>query len=139
MTPQQITLVKSSWAKVVPIAPAAARLFYGKLFDLDPALRPLFKGDMEEQGKKLMRMVGTAVNGLDRLDQIVPAVRDLGVRHAGYGVTDAHYDTVGAALLWTLAQGLGDAFTRETEAAWTTVYGLLADTMKTAAAEAAAA
>jgi hemoglobin-like flavoprotein len=139
MTPEQITLVKSSWAKVVPIAPAAARLFYGKLFDLDPALRPLFKGDMEEQGKKLMRMVGTAVNGLDRLDQIVPAVRDLGIRHAGYGVTDAHYDTVGAALLWTLAQGLGEAFTPETRTAWARVYGLLADTMKTAAAEAAAA
>lgn len=139
MTPEQITLVKSSWAKVVPIAPAAARLFYGKLFDLDPALRPLFKGDMEEQGKKLMRMVGTAVNGLDRLDQIVPAVRDLGIRHAGYGVTDAHYDTVGAALLWTLAQGLGEAFTPETRTAWARVYGLLADTMKAAAAEAAAA
>jgi hemoglobin-like flavoprotein len=139
MTPEQITLVKSSWAKVVPIAQTAAKLFYGRLFDLDPALRPLFKGDMEEQGRKLMRMVGTAVNGLDRLDQIVPAVKDLGVRHAGYGVTDAHYDTVGAALLWTLGQGLGDAYTRETEAAWATVYGLLADTMKAAAAEAAAA
>ena len=139
MTPEQITLVKSSWAKVVPIAPTAAKLFYGKLFDLDPALRPLFKGDMEEQGRKLMRMVGTAVNGLDRLDEIVPAVKDLGTRHAGYGVTDAHYDTVGAALLWTLGQGLGDAFTPETEAAWTKVYGLLADTMKTAAAETAAA
>ena len=139
MTPEQITLVKSSWAKVVSIAPTAAKLFYGKLFDLDPALRPLFKSDMEEQGKKLMRMVGTAVNGLDRLDEIVPAVKDLGTRHAGYGVTDAHYDTVGEALLWTLGQGLGDAFTPETEAAWTKVYGLLADTMKTAAAETAAA
>jgi hemoglobin-like flavoprotein len=139
MTPEQIILVKSSWAKVVPIAPTAAKLFYGKLFDLDPALRPLFKSDMEEQGKKLMRMVGTAVNGLDRLDEIVPAVKVLGTRHAGYGVTDAHYDTVGEALLWTLGQGLGDAFTPETEAAWTKVYGLLADTMKTAAAETAAA
>src|SRR5512147_1064775 len=129
MTPEQIMLVKSSWAKVVPIAQTAARLFYGKLFDLDPALRPLFKGDMEEQGRKLMRMVGTAVNGLDRLDQIVPAVRDLGIRHAGYGVTDAHYDTVGAALLWTLEKGVGPASTSEMKAAWATVYAVLATVM----------
>jgi len=86
MTPEQIELVKSSWAQVVPIADTAAKLFYGKLFELDPSLKSLFKGDMAEQGKKLMRMVGTAVNGLDRLDQIVPAVKDLGVRHVAYGV-----------------------------------------------------
>jgi len=139
MTPEQIELVKTSWAQVVPIADTAAKLFYGKLFELDPALRNLFKGDMAEQGRKLMRMVGTAVNGLDRLDQIVPAVKDLGVRHVAYGVQDEHYDTVGSALLWTLDQGLGDAFTPDVETAWTTVYGLLADTMKSAAAEAIAA
>lgn len=138
MTPEQINLVKTSWEKVVPISATAAELFYGKLFELDPSLKSLFKGDMQEQGKKLMRMVGTAVNGLDRLDAIVPAVQQLGVRHVGYGVKDAHYDTVGAALLWTLGQGLGDQFTADTEAAWTTVYGLLADTMKAAASEAAA-
>ncbi len=139
MTPEQIELVKTSWAQVVPIADTAAKLFYGKLFELDPALKNLFKGDMTEQGRKLMRMVGTAVNGLDRLDQIVPAVKDLGVRHVAYGVQDEHYDTVGSALLWTLDQGLGDAFTPDVETAWTTVYGLLADTMKSAAAEAIAA
>ena len=139
MTPEQIGLVKTSWAQVVPIADTAAKLFYGKLFELDPTLKPLFRGDMTEQGKKLMRMVGTAVNGLDRLDQIVPAVKDLGVRHVAYGVQDAHYDTVGSALLWTLGQGLGDAFTPDVETAWATVYGLLADTMKCAAAEAIAA
>jgi len=139
MTPEQIKLVKSSWAQVVPIADTAAKLFYGKLFELDPALKPLFKGDMTEQGKKLMRMVGTAVNGLDQLDQIVPAVKNLGVRHVAYGVNDAHYDTVGTALLWTLGQGLGDAFTPDVETAWATVYGLLAGTMKSAAAEAIAA
>jgi len=139
MTPEQIELVKTSWAQVVPIADTAAKLFYGKLFELDPALKPLFKGDMTEQGRKLMRMVGTAVNGLDRLDQIVPAVKDLGVRHVAYGVQDSHYDTVGSALLWTLDQGLGDAFTPDVETAWATVYGLLAGTMKSAAAEAVAA
>jgi hemoglobin-like flavoprotein len=139
MTPEQIELVKTSWAQVVPIADTAAKLFYGKLFELDPSLKNLFKGDMAEQGRKLMRMVGTAVNGLDRLDQIVPAVKNLGVRHVAYGVQDVHYDTVGSALLWTLGQGLGDAFTPDVETAWATVYGLLADTMKSAAAEAVAA
>lgn len=122
MTPEQAELVKSSWAKVVPIADKAAELFYGKLFELDPSLKPLFKGNMVEQGKKLMKMINTAVNGLDRLDEIVPAVQQLGVRHISYGVKDEHYNTVGAALLWTLEAGLGDAFTDETKTAWATVY-----------------
>lgn len=138
MTPEQAVLVKTSWAKVVPIADKAAELFYARLFELDPSLKPMFKGDMAEQGQKLMRMINTAVNGLDRLDTIVPAVQQLGVRHVGYGVTDAHYDTVGTALIWTLGQGLGDAFTEEVQTAWATVYGVLAGTMKSAAAEAAA-
>jgi len=137
MTPEQVVLVKSSWEKVVPISDKAAELFYGKLFELDPSLKSLFKGDMTEQGKKLMKMVNTAVNGLDRLNDIVPAVQQLGIRHIQYGVKDEHYDTVGAALLWTLGAGLGELFTEEVEQAWATVYGLLADTMKTAAAEAA--
>jgi hemoglobin-like flavoprotein len=137
MTPAQTELIKSSWAQVVPISDKAAELFYGKLFELDPSVRSLFKGDMAEQGQKLMRMIGTAVNGLDRLDEIVPAVQQLGVRHVEYGVKDEHYDTVGAALLWTLETGLGDAFTAETKEAWATVYGILADTMKSAAAQAA--
>lgn len=108
MTPEQINLVKTSWGKVLPIADTAASLFYGKLFELDPSLKPLFKDNMREQGRKLTGMIGTAVSGLDRLDEIVPAVRDLGVRHDRYGVTAKHYDTVGAALLWTLSQGLGE-------------------------------
>lgn len=137
MTPEQAQLVKSSWQQVIPIAGKAAELFYGKLFELDPSVRPLFKGDMTEQGQKLTRMISTAVNGLDRLDTIVPAVQQLGVRHVAYGIKDDHYDTVGAALLWTLEAGLGDAFTAETKEAWATVYGILADTMKNAAAEAA--
>mgnify|MGYP001811944561 FL=1 len=137
LTPEQITLVRDSWAQVVPIADTAAELFYGKLFELDPALKPMFRGDMKEQGQKLPRMIGIAVDGLDKLDEIVPAVQDLGVRHLDYGVKNSHYDTVGEALLWTLGQGLGDAFTTEVMAAWTDVYTLLADTMKSAAREAA--
>ncbi len=138
MTPEQLVLIKESWAKVVPISDKAAELFYGKLFELDPSVKPLFKGNMEEQGKKLMKMINTAVNGLDRLEEIVPAVQQLGVRHVAYGVKDEHYDTVGEALLWTLGAGLGDAFTEDIKEAWATVYGVLADTMKAAAAEAAA-
>lgn len=139
MTPEQKRLVQSTFAQVAPIADSTAALFYARLFDLDPALRPLFTGDMREQGVKLMRMIGVAVAGLDRLDALVPTVRQLGVRHSSYGVRDEHYDTVGAALLWTLEQGLGDAFTPDAREAWTAVYGVLASTMKTAAASAAVA
>ncbi len=135
MTPQQITLVKSSWQKVMPIKETAAELFYNRLFTLDPALKPLFKGDMKEQGRKLMAMIATAVNALDKLDTIVPAVQDLGRRHAGYGVKPAHYDTVAAALLWTLGQGLGAAFTDEVKQSWIAAYTILATTMQNAAAE----
>jgi hemoglobin-like flavoprotein len=136
MTPEQIALVQSSFAQVLPIADTAAALFYSRLFELDPSLKPLFKGDMQEQGRKLMTMIRVVVNGLNRLDQLVPAVQELGRRHARYGVQDHHYDTVAVALLWTLGQGLGAGFTRETEAAWATAYALLAETMKAAAAEA---
>lgn len=102
-------------------------------FELDPSLAPLFKGDIGAQGKKLMQVLGYAVGKLDALDELVPALAALGRKHVGYGVRERHYATVGAALLWTLAQGLGAAFTPEVEAAWTTVYGVLASTMKAAA------
>jgi hemoglobin-like flavoprotein len=137
LTPEQISLVRDSWSQVVPIADQAAELFYGRLFALDPALRPMFRGDMTEQGQKLTRMIGIAVSGLDRLDEIVPAVQELGVRHLDYGVKSAHYDTVGEALLWTLSQGLGDEFTADVRAAWAEVYTLLANTMKDTARMAA--
>jgi hemoglobin-like flavoprotein len=133
MTPTQIEAVKTSWAKVAPIADQAAILFYDKLFALDPSLRPLFKPDLTEQRKLLMTMLGAAVGGLGSLDTIVPAVQALGRRHKNYGVTDAHYGTVGQALLWTLEQGLGDEFTPEVRDAWTAAYGLLSGTMQTAA------
>jgi len=138
VTPAQKTLVQESFALVAPIADDAAALFYRRLFEIDPSLQRMFRGDMAEQRKKLMQMLTAAVKGLDRLEQLVPVVEDLGRRHATYGVSDAHYDTVGEALLWTLEKGLGPAFTPETCEAWTTVYGLLASTMQRAAREALA-
>ena len=130
MTSTQKALVQQTFAQLAPIADQAASLFYGRLFQVDPSLRPLFKGDMTAQGKKLMQMIGFCVGKLDALDEIVPAVKQLGRRHAGYGVTPAHYDTVAGALLWTLEQNLGPAFTPDVKAAWTAVYGVLATTMQ---------
>lgn len=138
LTSKEIELIQSSWANVVPISDKAAELFYGKLFELDPELKKLFQNDMAEQGQKLMKMIGTAVAGLNRLDEIVPAVESLGERHVAYGVKDKDYDTVGEALIWTLGVGLGDSFTDEVKEAWLMVYGVLANTMKGAAAKVAA-
>ena len=135
MTNEEIELVKSSWAKLGPISDVAAELFYGRLFEIDPTLKSMFSDDMEEQGKKLMMMINTAVLGLDSLEQIVPAVKAMGGRHAGYGVANAHYDTVGEALIWTLGQGLGEDFTEEVKNAWLTTYSVLSETMKAGAAE----
>ncbi|ANJ67432.1 hemin receptor [Halothiobacillus diazotrophicus] len=133
MTPAQKDLVRTTWAQVVPIKEKAAELFYGKLFELDPAVKPMFKNDMAEQGKKLMMSINTVVNSLDRLEPMVPILQDMGRRHKGYGVQDAHYDTVGSALLWTLETGLGPAFTPEVKSAWTEAYTLIATVMKDAA------
>lgn len=133
MNPHEIELIKGSWAKVVPIREQAAELFYGKLFEMDPNVKPLFKGDMKEQGRKLMMMLNTVVTSLEKLEALVPAVQDLGKRHIQYQVKAEHYDTVGAALLWTLGAGLGDAFTDEVKAAWTKAYVTLATVMKQAA------
>lgn len=138
MTPQEISLLKSSFQKVAPIADQAAALFYARLFELDPSLRELFHRDMGEQGRKLMQMIGLAVNGLDHPETLAPAVRQLGRRHAGYHVKESHYETVGAALLWTLEKGLGAAFTTDTRAAWGKTYWLLAETMKAGARDATA-
>jgi Hemoglobin-like flavoprotein len=133
VTDVQRKLVQSTFAAIVPIADDAAMLFYQRLFEIAPELRPMFRGDMTEQRKKLMQMLTAAVKGLDRLEQLVPVVEDLGRRHAGYGVEDRHYDTVGEALLWTLEMGLGAAFPADVKDAWATVYGVLATTMKNAA------
>ncbi|MDX1736764.1 MAG: globin family protein [Alphaproteobacteria bacterium] len=136
MTPRQIDLVQTSFRDVATIKEQAAALFYNKLFELDPSLKPLFKGDIKEQGKKLMATIGVAVAGLRDLERIVPVVQKLGIKHAGYGVKKAHYDTVAEALLWTLAQGLGPKFTPEVKEAWTETYGLVAKVMQDAAQEA---
>ena len=138
MTPREKSVVQETFAQVAPIADQAAALFYGRLFELDPSLKALFKLDMREQGRKLMQVIGLAVGKLDALDELVPVVQALGRRHAGYGVKAPAYDTVGSALLWTLEQGLGPAFTPEVRSAWTTVYGVLASTMKSAAKSVAA-
>lgn len=135
MTPEQIKMVQESWKQVKPISEQAADLFYNRLFETDPYLRSLFLGDMKVQGNKLMTMIGTAVNGLTNLDSIIDAVAELGRRHVGYGIRDRDYDTVGECLLWTLGQGLGDAFTPQLEEAWGETYVTLANVMKSAATE----
>ena len=140
MTPNQIDLIRASWAKVEPITDTAATLFYGRLFELDPSVRPLFAHtDVAKQGKVLMQTLTVVVKGLDRLDTLVPAVQALGRRHAGYGVRAEDYSTVGAALLWTLEQGLGPDFDDPTREAWGLAYGTLASVMLDAAAEVAEA
>ena len=138
MTRAQIALIRVSFAAVKPIADTAAALFYGRLFDLDPSLRPMFKRDLEEQGHMLMQVIGVAVTSLDRVETLVPVLHDLGRRHGDYGVRDEHYGTVAEALLWTLQTGLGGKFTPDVRDAWVTVYGVLAGTMQAGAAAARA-
>jgi hemoglobin-like flavoprotein len=125
----QKQLVQSTFAKVAQIADQAAALFYHRLFEIDPSVQALFAStDMNEQRRKLMQVIGTAVGGLDRLDEIVSVVQALGIRHVSCGVKREHYAVVGEALLWTFEQGLGADFTPEVKAAWATVYGILAQT-----------
>jgi hemoglobin-like flavoprotein len=139
VTPRQQTLIRESWAQVAPIADAAATIFYDRLFELDPSLRRLFaRTDMAGQRRNLMQTLAVVVASIDRLESIVPAVEALGRRHAGYGVEAAHFETVGQALLDTLAVGLGEDFTAEVRDAWATAYGILAGVMQSAAAEIAA-
>jgi hemoglobin-like flavoprotein len=130
MTPQQIALVQDSFRKVLPIADTAASMFYARLFELDPSLRKLFKGDMGRQGKMLMSMIASAVRGLTQPNALIPVLHALGRRHSGYGVVDAHYTTVAEALVWTLEQGLGEEFTAETRDAWIAAYSMMASVMQ---------
>lgn len=129
MNPHQIELVQATWQKIVPIQDTAADLFYGRLFELDPSLRPLFSQDMREQKKKLMRMISTAVSSLSDLQAIIPAVQALGRRHADYKVKPEMYQTVGTALLEALEKGLGEAWNDQVEQAWIETYNTLADVM----------
>ncbi|UJX48098.1 globin family protein [Xanthobacter sp. YC-JY1] len=136
MTPSQIELIQDSFRKVVPIADTAAALFYGRLFEIVPEVKPLFKGDMSLQGAKLMATLGLVVAGLNDLSKIVPAAESLARKHVAYGVKDEHYAPVGAALIWTLERGLGPDFTPETKDAWVEAYGILSSVMIAASAEA---
>ena len=136
MNSEQITLVQTSFSDVRPIAATASGLFYDRLFALDPSLRPLFKGDMTEQGRMLMSTLSSAVNSLTKLDALAPVLRSLGARHVTYGVRTEHYETVGSALLWTLEQGLGEKFTPSVREAWTAAYDLMAGVMQMGAIEA---
>jgi hemoglobin-like flavoprotein len=133
VTPKQIQLVQSTWAKVLPIKEIAAQLFYDRLFDLDPSLKALFRGDIHEQGRKLMQVMDGVVTGLSQVDRLEPIVRQLGQRHVGYGVEDRHYLTVGEALLWTLDRGLKEDFTEDVRAAWAIAYDTLTSIMRDAA------
>ncbi|MGE3066607.1 MAG: globin family protein [Hyphomicrobiaceae bacterium] len=137
MTPEQIKLVQDSFKSVEPIAMQAADLFYGRLFEIAPEVRPLFPSDLTAQKGKLMSMISTAVTNLHQVEKIVPAVQDLGRRHVAYGVTSAHYKPVGEALIWTLDKGLGPAFTQQIKDAWVAAYTTLATVMTEAAASVA--
>lgn len=129
MTQETITLVQDSWKKVEAIAPQAAALFYNNLFSADPSLKKLFTGDMTLQGQRLMEMIGLAVNKLNDLQAVVPVLQQLAKRHVKYGVKEADYTTVGAALLQTLGQGLGSDFTPSVREAWSSVYSTMASVM----------
>ena len=138
MTPRQIELVQNSFAKIVPFSPAAADVFYKRLFQMDPSLRALFTSDVKQQGKKLMESIRAVVLNLRRIDQIIAGVQAMAARHAPHATQSHHYATVGGAWMHTLAKGLGDEFTEEMREAWLTAATLLAISMKAAADEAAA-
>jgi hemoglobin-like flavoprotein len=129
MTPDQVKAIQDSFAKVVPISEQAAALFYGRLFEIAPAVKPLFKGDMTEQGRKLMATLAVVVNGLSNLESILPAASALAKRHVNYGVKAGDYAPVGSALLWTLERGLGGQWTPQLAAAWTAAYTTLSEFM----------
>jgi nitric oxide dioxygenase len=129
MTPDQVKAIQGSFAKVKPIAEQAAAMFYDRLFETAPAVKELFRGDINEQGRKLMATLAIVVNGLDKLEAILPAASALAKRHVKYGVEAANYAPVGAALLWTLEEGLGEDWTPELAAAWGEAYGVLSDFM----------
>jgi len=137
MTPAQIDMIQASFAKVAPIAETAADIFYTRLFEVAPEVKPMFKGDIKEQGKKLMTTLGVVVNGLKNLDAIVPVAQKLAVQHVDYGVKPEHYTVVGESLIFTLEKGLGDAFTDELKEAWLVAYTTLSGVMIDAAYPAA--
>lgn len=136
MDPRTIAIVQASFAQVAPVADQAAQMFYARLFEAQPALRALFRGDLRTQGSRLMAMIGAAVQMLGRPRELEPTLRALGARHAAYGVRDTHYAAVGEALLDTLAEGLGSEFTPELRAAWAAFYAKVAAAMQDGASHA---
>lgn len=138
MTARQIQLVKESWSYVIVKSNEAGQLFYSRLFEVAPAVRPMFKGDVKEQSRKLMSMVTLVVSKLDKLDQVINEVKALGARHNKYGTKGEHYAVVGQCLIWTLSQGLGDRWNKETEEAWLQAYATLSGAMIQAQTAAAA-
>jgi nitric oxide dioxygenase len=133
MTPDQVKSIQESFAKVAPIADTAAALFYGRLFEIAPEVKPLFRSDMTEQGRKLMKTLTIVVNGLGNLQTILPAASALAKGHVSFGVEPSHYTPVGEALLWTLERGLGADWTPELKGAWSAAYATLANFMITEA------
>jgi hemoglobin-like flavoprotein len=129
MTPDQVKLVQQSFAQVAPIADTAAGMFYERLFTIAPAVKPLFHGDMAEQRRKLMATLAVVVGGLGNIETVLPAASALAKRHVAWGVKPEHYDSVGAALLWTLERGLGESWSSDLAAAWSAAYGTLSGYM----------
>jgi hemoglobin-like flavoprotein len=138
MTERHIEAIRNTFGMIEPTANTAMVAFYERMFELDPSMRRLFRVTVEEQGKKLAQVIAIVVKSLDRMEEILPAVRELGARHTQYGVTEQHYATGGAALLWTLEQGLGAAFTEEVKESWSLAYGTLIGVMMESAFPAAA-
>jgi hemoglobin-like flavoprotein len=129
MTPEQVRLVQESFGQVAPIADKAAVLFYDRLFEVAPAVKPLFHGDMAEQRRKLMAALAVVVSGLSNLSSVLPVASALAKRHVGYGAKPEHYTAVGEALLWTLARGLGPQWNHQVADAWTAAYATLSGYM----------
>lgn len=129
LSPEEVTMLKSSFALVAKDAEGFTSKFYGHLFETNPHLKPLFKGDMKAQGRNLAGMLAAAVNSADKLADVVPAVVASGKRHVDYGVTKADYDAVGASLIHTLQTSFGPAFTPELKALWVKTYGIIASVM----------
>lgn len=132
ISPEQVCIIKHTWSLVIPIANSAAQMFYERLFQLDPSLKALFRTEPDTQRMKRIAMLSIIVRGIGDLDNLIGTVQELGMRHVNYGIQDAHYNTVGAALLWTFEQSLGEEWTFEAKAAWVTAYGILSSTMKSA-------
>ena len=135
MTPRQINLVQNTFDMVLPIADLVAALFYGRLFELDPTVRPMFRNNLALQGNKLMMTLALVIQGLEELELVLPTIQQLGRVHVNFGVQPDHYGLVGEALMWSLGHGLGEAFTPETKEAWMAAYAVISEMMQEGARE----